>query len=385
MIDVLKRHSWFFAAAGICSWVAAGLPLVIRLLSPTEPVAYITPTPHALEIVAFLIFGIALAAVILDRNPSAAKRWILLCIQSVAMLVMGLKLGPVVIFPLLVLIAWQATLMLSFRGALAWLAAQTAVLWIMLLPTWNNLACLFTLGIFPAVQLFGVFAARLAQAEAAHAHDMTQMNVELRATRALLASTVLAEERARISRELHDAWGHHLTALNLQLEYASHLATGTLRESLEEAKGLSRALLAKVRDVVETLRVEEGCGIAHMLQELVADLPPRPAVHCKVSQDVQVRSSAHAQAVLRCVQEAVTNAIKHACASNVWIDIYPDEGGIRIAVRDDGRGAEPVTHGNGLNGMRDRFEELGGRLAIDSKANAGFSLEGWLPHGATAT
>jgi signal transduction histidine kinase len=382
VISLLKRHSWFFAAAGLCSLIAAGLPLIGHFLMRRPPADYVSP--GWLEIGAFAAFCVALSIMAFDRNRSTWRRWISLLIQSISLLVMAVHDTTVMIFPLLVLVAWQATLMMHFYGALAWVLAQTTLLSVLLWPVWTTPACRVMCGIFVAFQFFGVFAARVVRAEASHGQELAQVNAELRATRALLANAVRTEERVRISRELHDAWGHDLTALNLQLEYASHLATGDLRQSLDEAKGLSRGLLTKVRDVVGTLNLNEGCDIAGMLQELASGVP-RPRVHLELSQEIRSLSSAQAQVILRCVQEIITNAIKHADAKSLWIEIGRDRDGIRVLARDDGRGIESIEPGNGIAGMRERFEELGGQFAVASHLGGGFRLDAWFPHGAQPT
>lgn len=381
-INLLKRHSWFFAAAGLCSLVAAGLPLVVHFLTRQPAPGY--SAPGWPEIIAFVVFCVALSIVVLDRNRAPWRLWVSLFIQSASVLVMAVHDTTVMIFPLLVLVAWQATLMMHFYGALTWVLAQTTLLSILLWPVWNTPACRAMGGIFVAFQFFGVFAARVVRAEASHGQELAQVNAELRATRALLANAVRTEERVRISRELHDAWGHHLTALNLQLEYASHLATGELRQSLDEAKGLSRGLLTKVRDVVGTLNLTEGCDIAGMLQELATSVP-LPRVHLELSQEIRSLSSAQAQVILRCVQEIITNAVKHAEAKSLWIEIGRDKDGIRIIARDDGRGIEVIEPGNGIAGMRERFEELGGQFGVASQLGGGFRLNAWFPHSARST
>lgn len=377
-MELLKRHSWFLAAAGVCSLVAAGMPLLAHFMSGAAAKAV---APGSVEIAAFVIFGLALSASMFDRSGSTSRRWISLAVQSLAVLVISIHDTNVVIFPLLVMVAWQAALMMPLYAALAWVLTLTALLISVPQPLWQNPACLLMLGIFLAFQFFGFFAARVVRDEASHAQELARVNAELRATRALLAATVRTEERVRISRDLHDAWGHHLTALNLQLEYASHLASGTVRENMDEAKDLSRALLAKVRDVVGTLNIHERCDITTMLRELVSGLP-QPAVHLNLPQNLQAQSAAHAQVILRCVQEIVTNAIKHAHAKNLWIDIQQQPDGLRIAARDDGRGAAVLEPGNGLNGMCGRFEALGGKLQVATAAGQGFSLDAWLPQAA---
>jgi signal transduction histidine kinase len=84
-------------------------------------------------------------------------------------------------------------------------------------------------------------------------------NAELRATRALLAESARVNERTRISRELHDLLGHHLTALSLNLEVAGHLSEGRVKEHVQQAHTLARLLLTDVREAVSQLR--EGGAI----------------------------------------------------------------------------------------------------------------------------
>jgi signal transduction histidine kinase len=83
--------------------------------------------------------------------------------------------------------------------------------------------------------------------------------------------------------------------------------------------------------------------------------------------------------VLRCVQEIVTNTLRHAGASNLWIHVEQRTGGIVVDTRDDGRGAHQVTAGHGLSGMRARLEELGGFLQIAPAPS--FAVTAQLPIG----
>jgi len=375
-MNLAKRHSWFFVAAGVSSWLAIVVPEVSHYLKTAPSGHYVPPGP--LAITAFVIFGLGLAGAILDETSSARRRWFWLVVQVAAIMLMAVRADTVLLFPLLVLTAWQVGLVGQLPTALAGIVFQTLALRAILWPLWTSPECWTLFGIYLAFQFFAVFAARIVRAEASQGQMLSQVNAELRATRALLADAVRAEERVRISRELHDAWGHDLTALNLKLEYIGHLTEGAVRENLAEAKGISRSLLTRVRDVVGTLRVEEGCDIARMLQELVAGLS-EPTVHLIVPPDIRVQSATQAQALLRCVQEIITNAVKHAGARNLWLELVRDAGDIRILARDDGHGAEAVRPGNGLTGMRERFEGLGGGLEIQTAIGRGFSIIGWLP------
>jgi signal transduction histidine kinase len=204
----------------------------------------------------------------------------------------------------------------------------------------------------------------------------------LRSAQAIIANTVRDAERLRISRELHDAWGHELTALGLQLEIASHVTEpGRASDHVMQAKGLASALLAKVRDVVATLRDAERCDLKDALETLALTVPA-PAIHVDFAPGVRV-SPDQAHALMRCAQEAVTNAVRHAEASNLWLQVTTDGEGVRLVARNDGK-ARPIASspGSGLLGMRERLEHLGGKLAIRTGGDAGFTVEAWLPSGA---
>src|SRR6185295_3006205 len=99
------------------------------------------------------------------------------------------------------------------------------------------------------------------------------------------------------------------------------------------------------------------------LRTLVEDLPGL-TVHLALPDRLVIDDAARAHCVLRCVQEIVTNTLRHARADNLWITIEQDDSGITVDTRDDGRGAAAVEPGNGLSGMRARLEELGGFLRI---------------------
>src|SRR3546814_8458441 len=94
-----------------------------------------------------------------------------------------------------------------------------------------------------------VFVTSMVARQQAQARDeQRRLNAELRATRALLAESARVNERTRISRELHDLLGHHLTALSLNLEVASHITEGKAHEHVGQAHTLARLLLSDVRD-----------------------------------------------------------------------------------------------------------------------------------------
>jgi signal transduction histidine kinase len=86
-----------------------------------------------------------------------------------------------------------------------------------------------------------------------------------------------------------------------------------------------------------------------------------------------------AHLVLRCCQEIVTNAVKHARAENLWIEVVREGDVLGVRARDDGQGAGEIACGRGLAGMRDRLETAGGRLEVETSPGTGFSVAALVP------
>ena len=83
--------------------------------------------------------------------------------------------------------------------------------------------------------------------------------------------------------------------------------------------------------------------------------------------------------MFRCVQEAITNAIRHAHAQNLWIRLAQSPDGIDVRITHDGKGQDEVKAGHGLKGMRQRLEDVGGRLTVEAAQGRGFTIEAWVP------
>jgi signal transduction histidine kinase len=226
--------------------------------------------------------------------------------------------------------------------------------------------------------VIAVGVVHLLRREAETAEALARTNAELRATQALLAENAAAAERLRISRELHDAWGHDLTALSLQLEYASHVSPQDARVSVLEARELARSLLSKVRDVVGALRRYDGHDIKPVLEAL-AEGAPQLKVHLDIPRAIALQPAETAQTLMRSAQEIITNTLRHAGARNLWLSLAAEEGGVRLVSRDDGRGAGRLRLGNGLSGLRERFEQQGGQIDFGSALGRGFWVSGWIP------
>ena len=378
MEDSLRyRHHWTFCVAALGLWLAYGWPVATQFSAGgTIRGAPVSPS----WFVPFGVMGVAvLAAMVLKLR--ASLYWTLLCVQLAAVVAMTIIVPWAGMSSFLVIIAWQVGMSTAPVKALSWVAFQNLVIIGTLAQALNPDLC-WVLTKSAALQLLFLFTAQALRREAETGRALAQTNRELRSAQAIIANTARNAERLRISRDLHDAWGHELTALGLQLEIASHVTEpGRAKDHVMQAKGLARDLLANVRDVVATLREDERCDLKVALEALAQSVPT-PVIHVDIAPGVRVRPD-QAHALMRCAQEAVTNAVRHAQASNLWLQVTLDGEGVRLVARDDGS-ARPTTSspGSGLLGMRERVESLGGRLAVRTEADFGFTVEAWLPSGA---
>jgi signal transduction histidine kinase len=221
----------------------------------------------------------------------------------------------------------------------------------------------------------------VASQQAGEREEQRRLNAELRATRALLAESSRIAERMRIARDLHDLVGHHLTALTLNLEVASHLTNEAAGVHVRKAQSTAKHLLADVREVVSELRQDDAIDLTQALRSLIEGVPGL-AVHLSTPPRFSVEDPRRAQMLLRCLQEIVTNAIRHASARNLWL-VFEHHGAdeLRLEARDDGRGTAQYRPGNGLTGMRERLAEFGGDVQVSTGAQGGFCLKVSLPLG----
>jgi signal transduction histidine kinase len=290
------------------------------------------------------------------------------------------------------LVAAQLAMLLPVRTGLKWLGVQyllgvmadgaliaTAASGLQHDLRWSMLAYLSlerTL-IGPAFYIAGlVLRERKSRVALAAAH------AQVLATQALLGETVRGAERMRIARDLHDTLGHHLTALNLHLDLALRQAGNAAPAALGTAHGLGKDLLAQVRGVVTHARQDHAIDLAEALRVLCAGLP---ALRTELHIDGEAaRHPPHvAHALFCCIQEAVTNTLRHAQATQLTIHLERDAGMTVARVADNGRGTPGIVEGNGLRGMRERLADMGGGLHVAAGGPGGLALEMRLPGGAT--
>ena len=284
---------------------------------------------------------------------------------------------------LLIIVAGQMAVVYPPRTTFLSLLAINLLLAALLARSWGWTDVVSGLLAYCGFQAFAALTLAYAK-RAEHARaEAQQINAELLATRRLLLESTRSEERLRLSRELHDVVGHKLTALKLQLRLQARREGSASVPALLECERLADELLADVRGVVGTLRRHDGIDLEQALAELVPALP-RPRVRLELAPEARAAGLEQAQALLRCAQEGLTNALRHSGAEHIIIRLAAEGPGIVLSVEDDGHAQAAPQPGNGLRGMRERLEGLGGRLELGLRQGGGLRLRAWLPRGAAS-
>ena len=350
--------------SGLATLVVAGAVGLPVLTGAAEPAL-----PRVLWTAAYVLYLAALlaAAFVRERSPAAAG-----------------------VFSCVVVSAWAVVFGAPRAGLLPVLLVVAVALSVYLVPLWAGLtvaalntvflAAVFHLdgadgvelatgtSFYLLIQLASLFSSSAILGEQRMGRELAEANVRLRASSVLLEQSARTAERLRISRELHDVIGHQLTILALELEAARHLDGDGARSRVERANRVARELLSDVRSTVGGLRSPAG-DLPTMLRQVTRDLPGL-TVHVEVDPAVRADEEQSA-ALVRAVQEIATNTLRHAQATTLRIRVAEEDGGIVLDALDDGRGGTPAP-GNGLRGLSERFEALGGAVEVDG--TGGFRL-----------
>lgn len=242
----------------------------------------------------------------------------------------------------------------------------------------------------PVLFAIGWLAGYALRERAAQADAAEERAVQAEREREAAARVAVAEERARIARELHDIVAHAVSVMVLQVGAVRHKLPQTLeedRDALSHVEQAGRIALAEMRRLLGAMR-RDGDGV---------DLAPQPGldgldslmeevgraglpVRLHVDGDAFPLPRAIDLSAYRIVQEGLTNALKHARASHADVTLRYGSDDLQIEVRDDGDGASASDGlGHGLVGVRERVKIYGGEMTAGTAPEGGFILSTSLP------
>jgi signal transduction histidine kinase len=196
----------------------------------------------------------------------------------------------------------------------------------------------------------------------------------------------LLEERNRLARELHDTIGHTYTSVIMGLDAAAFLIEASPEKAKDQVERLGtvmRKSLEEVRDHLHQMSPsgEEKEEFAEKLRGVADEF----ALHTKI--EIKFESSGGnvtpsiqgSIALVRCLQEALTNAVRHGKASEIFIRLQQKPSQVLLTIQDNGRGMDVIRYGFGLSGMKERLESLQGELTLESKVEQGTIVTCILP------
>ncbi|RFS80942.1 hypothetical protein D0T12_34570 [Actinomadura spongiicola] len=228
------------------------------------------------------------------------------------------------------------------------------------------------------------------------ARSRWEADTALRAHEAERAAAVrrraLADERDRMSRELHDAVGHAVTVMVTHAG-AARLTLGDERPDVRRSLGcieeVGRAALGdldRVLGLLDGTDTTDPPDLAAELRGLVAGLPPGLRTELVIDGGLPTIPGPVTRTLHRIVQEALTNVVRHARAGTVWIVVAHTGDEMRVTVSDDGAAAPgpPRPSGRGIDGMRERATRLGGTLRAGPAPDGGWRVEATVPSTARA-
>jgi two-component system sensor histidine kinase DesK len=256
----------------------------------------------------------------------------------------------------------------SSKMALRWLWALMGAfgieLWVLKAPVWFAVfLMLLTLAVSLSNVQFG---------------EENRANAKLKMAQDELEHLAKVAERERIARDLHDVLGHTLSVIVLKAELAAKLFERDAERSkteMRQVEQIARAALGEVRQAIggyraasvaeEFARAKETLETAGVLTE------------CKVNASEERMPTPVQETLLALVvREAVTNVVRHASATRCHLSIEEAANGWRLSIYDDGRGGK-FQEGNGLRGMRERVEAVGGQMLCESRR--GTKLDFFIP------
>jgi signal transduction histidine kinase len=231
----------------------------------------------------------------------------------------------------------------------------------------------------------GTFISQLMDRLHRQQKSLEEANTRLTHYASTLESLTVSRERNRLAHELHDTLAHSLTAISVQLEAAKaywSVDRKNARRLLDESLAATRSGVEETRRALKALRASplEDLGLRLALRQLAEGAAARGGLALRLDLPEQTPSLAPdvEQVIYRIAQEALENAVNHAGAKHLDMQLEVSVPAIRLSVADDGIGFDPdreeAAGHFGLRGMRERAQLAGGQLAVESKPGRGTTV-----------
>jgi len=339
VIAQLRALSWESYA-----WLVYSLPFLLASFDSSFSVVETTAM-----LAGYVVFLVAYLSAQIMRGPRILWLMAVMDLLVIAFGRMNPGTGSFLIYG-----AAMAARTFPTRGAVIALAAQVTVgvliVFVLDQPMWHYMMPVLAV-------LIGAVTIQGERTEAG--------NAKLRLAQAEVERLAKLAERERIARDLHDVLGHTLSVVVLKSELAQKLITRDVTRAaaeMAEVERIARAGLAEVREAITGYRSSGlAAELEHVRETLVA-----AGIQATIDAGAVNLAPAQETALSLALREATTNVIRHAQATSCHIRFYAQDGSVLMEVADNGRGGT-APFGNGLTGMRERIQALGGVLQRESE------------------
>jgi signal transduction histidine kinase len=360
------RKNWLLHFSGFITW---SVICYLSLVNLNLGIAFF------LKLSGFIVFYLSFACIIFsDKKVPSTLNKILLGVEIITVLLL-ITFDKHNVAPILsVLIATQLPSMFTRRQAILVMVLITFCHFIIAYDGYF-VSSFFHVIIYFMLQIFGFSAIETILREERAKEELAAINQELLATRFMLKASSQKQERLRISRDLHDAIGHQLTALSLNLEVAKHKVPEEFKPLLQENLQLAKTLLSNVRQVVKEMREEEQIDLVSSLQNLINQLPN---CQLQVISSPDINSLQLKQQLMFCLQEGVSNALRHGKANLFILACEKMSNSLVINLSDNGTVTTKNNEnfGSGLAGMNERLIDFSGKVAlIDNESGCTLKIQ----------
>ena len=285
---------------------------------------------------------------------------------------------PDLIVSPITLVVWMTFLPFLYTGKKIWLMFLLINIVFVVFTLYNKVdfAAKINAVAFIAFQLFSLAATYSMITISKQKKEIEKTHFQLIAAQNLLEQQSKKTERTRIARDIHDGIGQRLIAISLKLEYAKHQNPENPGKFFEEVKVEVTETLNSLRLLVKEYRNQDISDLSLVIKELVEKLP---GISCDIPKELKIDNPKLARELLFCLQEGLSNGVRHGNANRFLIltDENKEEDRIKIELKDNGSfkpGIKESKFGSGLTGIQERLEPFDGNVTLEKNNMGGASL-----------
>ncbi len=384
-----KLHIGLEHASAIVTWLCvSGISMYFMLKS--------TQTSNLqVALAAFLFLSYIFSWMLLARDAEykneKAVRLALLVLTFI--IVIAIYFTVPFVYTAILMVIWSAGLPYFMKAKYAFILSPiwSCALYLVYGLYWEFNGMGLSAILFWTFNLFALVMVTTAIKEKESRQKVEMINLELISTQQLLGQAAQQAERVRIARNIHDLLGHHLTALTINLQVAGrqldllNVATPdesskqAVKDSIEQCHSLSKLLLSDVRDAVSDIRTKSSLNLEQTILAMTGRLP-NISVTLDYPNNISINDVNTADVLTRCIQESITNALKHTHAKAMHIAFSQTSEVLNMLISAELNGAAKITKagaskpqftiGNGLKGIQERLKQVQGEVSFTLGSSA---------------